>query len=291
MTEAIEQVIETRPRDIGGFEVRRLLPHAKRRMVGPFIFFDHMGPAQFGPGEGIDLRPHPHIGLATVTYLFEGEIVHRDSLGMEQTIRPGDVNWMTAGRGIVHSERTDPARRDRGQSLNGIQTWVALPKHLEEIEPAFAHHPKASLPVIKRDGVCMRLIVGSAFGETAPAAVYSGIFYLHVQAKAGSRFTLPAALGERAVYSVEGALRIDGAPLAPAQMAVLRDGTDVEISAAEDASMMLAGGATMDGPRHIWWNFVSSSKDRIEQAKADWKGGAFPKVPGDETNLIPLPDK
>jgi hypothetical protein len=226
MSDAIELVIEPRPRDIGGFEVRRVLPVARRRMVGPFVFFDHLGPAAFAPGTGMDVRPHPHIGLATVTYLFEGEIVHRDSLGIEQPIRPGDVNWMVAGRGIVHSERTGDGPRAAGHDLHGIQTWIALPRADEETEPRFAHHPAADLPEIERDGAVMRLIVGSAFGERAPAVVFSPTFYLDVRAAAGARVAFPEEHPERAVYVVEGSADVDGTAVGAGNMAVLRDGAD-----------------------------------------------------------------
>lgn len=289
MRDAVDLVIEPRPRDLGGFEVRRVLPAAGRRTIGPFVFFDHMGPADFAPGTGIDVRPHPHIGLATVTYLFDGEIEHRDSLGYDQPIRPGDVNWMVAGRGIVHSERTGDALRAAGHRLHGLQTWVALPRTHEETDPSFVHIPSAELPEIEREGARMRVIVGSAFGATAPAPVFSGTLYVEVKAPAGTRLPLPDEHAERALYLVSGGLEIDGRAIEPGTMAVLVDGTDPEIVATEDCHAVLAGGAPMDGPRHLWWNFVSSSKERIEQAKADWRESRFDRVPGD-TEFIPLPD-
>ena len=287
---AIAKVIDPRPRDLGGFEVRRVLPAAGQRLVGPFIFFDHMGPAQFAPGKGVDVRPHPHIGLATVTYLFEGEIVHRDSLGFEQPIRPGDVNWMTAGRGIVHSERTDPREREHGARLHGIQSWVALPTDAEETEPAFHHHPMSTLPVVERGGVSMRLIAGAAYGLRSPAATHSDMFYLAAEAPSGGEVEIPTGYEQRAVYVVDGAVSVAGERYEAGRMIVVAaDHTD-PVSAGEGARFMLLGGAPIDGPRHIWWNFVSSSKERIERAKDDWKNDRFARVPG-EDEFIPLPDE
>jgi redox-sensitive bicupin YhaK (pirin superfamily) len=286
---APETVIVPRSRDIGGFEVRRALPSMQRRLVGPFVFFDHMGPAVFAAGTGLDVRPHPHIGLATITYLFDGEILHRDSLGSVQPIRPGDVNWMTAGRGIAHSERTDPELRASGTTLAGIQSWVALPKRDEEIDPSFVHHPRASLPVMEGEGVTLRLIAGAGFGLRAPVAVFSGMFYADAALKAGARLTLPAEYEERAIYVAKGEIEIAGQRFPEGQLLVFRPGDAIDLRASVDARVLLLGGEPMDGPRHIWWNFVSSSKDRIEQAKADWKAGRFGPVPG-ETEFIPLPD-
>ena len=283
-------VIEPRARDLGGFSVRRILPVARRRMVGPFVFFDHMGPAAFPAGEGIDVRPHPHIGLATVTYLFEGEILHRDSLGIVQPIRPGAVNWMTAGRGIVHSERSGPEERARDARLHGIQSWVALPRGDEETAPAFHHHPAETLPVVERDGAHMTLIAGTAYGANSPVATFSPTFYLDAVLEAGAAIDLPAEHEERAVYVVEGGVTLAGEDLAAGRMAVLAPGGAPRITAKEASRLMLLGGAPMDGRRTIWWNFVSSSKDRIEQAKADWTAGRFPEVPG-ETEFIPLPER
>jgi redox-sensitive bicupin YhaK (pirin superfamily) len=286
----IELVIEPRSRDLGGFEVGRVLPVAGRRTVGPFIFFDEMGPAAFAPGRGIDVRPHPHIGLATVTYLFEGEIHHRDSLGYHQPIHPGDVNWMTAGRGIVHSERTGPEERARAGRLHGIQSWVALPKAAEETEPAFHHHPGDSLPLVERDGVRMRLIAGAAYGARSPVAVFSDMFYLDAAVPGGAALDLSDEYAERAVYIVSGTIEVAGESHGRGRMLVFAPEVQVTVRAVEPARLMLLGGAAMDGPRHIWWNFVSSSKDRIEQAKAEWKAGGFPPVPG-ETEFIPLPEE
>ncbi|WP_428408871.1 pirin family protein [Hyphococcus sp.] len=292
---SIDIVIEPRMRDLGGFTVGRVLPYAKRRTVGPFIFFDEMGPAEFPPGAGIDVRPHPHIGLATVTYLFDGEIRHRDSLGFDQVIRPGDVNWMIAGRGIVHSERTDDAPRKNGQTMHGIQSWFALPEADEETAPEFHHHPKASLPVIERPGLLMRLIAGSAFGETSPAKTFSPMFYLGVEAKAGADIPLPQEYEERALYILAGAVDIDGARHKRGSMIVFAKNAVPMIAAAEDSKLMLLGGAPI-GERKIWWNLVSSSQERIEKAKADWTASAAQNfqgtvftLPPDETEHIPLP--
>jgi redox-sensitive bicupin YhaK (pirin superfamily) len=287
---APETVIVPRSRDIGGFEVRRALPSAQRRMVGPFVFFDHMGPALFQPGKGIDVRPHPHIGLATVTYLFDGEILHRDSLGTVQPIRPGDVNWMTAGRGIAHSERTGPEARAAGGTLAGIQSWIALPKRQEETEPGFAHFPKAQLPTIEAEGVKLRLIVGAAFGLRAPAPVFSDMFYADAALAAGARLVLPAEYEERAIYVADGAIEIAGQTFGSGQLLVFRPGDAIDLRAQAASRVLLLGGEPMDGPRHLWWNFVSSSKERIEQAKADWKAGRFGPVPGD-AEFIPLPEE
>lgn len=287
--EPLEMVVVPRSRDLGGFEVRRVLPAVKRRMVGPFIFFDQMGPSVFADGRGLDVRPHPHIGLATVTYLFEGVIVHRDSLGSEQVIRPGDVNWMTAGRGIVHSERSDEVTRERGGRLWGIQSWVALPKSKEETEPDFRHHPGETLPELDNDGVKLRLIAGAFGGERSPVATASETLYADVRMEQGAKLSIPPDYEERAVYPVSGAIEVGGMRHDPMQLLVLRPGIEVVASALEPARLMLLGGEPADGPRHIWWNFVSSSKARIEQAKADWKAGNFDPVPGDDER-ISLPE-
>lgn len=294
---SISIIIEPRTRDLGGFTVGRVLPFAKRRTVGPFIFFDEMGPADFAPGTGIDVRPHPHIGLATVTYLFDGEIRHRDNLGFDQVIRPGDVNWMTAGRGIVHSERTDEAPRKNGQKMHGVQSWVALPEAAEETAPAFHHHPKASLPVMTRDGLVMRLIAGTAFGETSPVETFSPIFYLGAEAEKGANIPLPDDHEERAIYVLDGAVEIDGERHERGRMIVFEPGAMPEIIATSPSRLMLLGGAPI-GKRFIWWNLVSSSEERIEKAKADWtasaaanfKGTIF-TLPPDESEHIPLPSE
>jgi len=283
-------LLKPHTKDLGGFTVRRLLPGFPHKLVGPFIFFDHMGPADFAPGQGIDVRPHPHIGLATVTYLFDGAMMHRDSLGTLQRIEPGDVNWMTAGSGIVHSERSPAPERAAGHRLHGIQTWVALPATQEEIAPAFTHVPRAQLPVITRPGVEMRLIVGTAFGETAPTPFYSPIFYLAADLAAGATLLLPPEHEERAVYVVEGDLVADGVPVPAQHLAVLAPGGDAILASSTGARVMLFGGAKLDGDRFIWWNFVSSAREKIEAAKARWLAQGFPPVP-DETEFIPLPEK
>jgi hypothetical protein len=287
---ALESVIVPRTRDLGdGFEVRRALPSAQRRMVGPFVFFDQMGPVILGEGRGLDVRPHPHIGLATVTYLFDGEILHRDSLGTAQPIRPGAVNWMTAGRGIVHSERTPPELRAGESSLFGIQTWVALPKGREEMEPGFAHHSADALPVIEDEGRHLRLIAGSLYGERAPVEVFSEMFYADATLSGTARLDLPAEHEERAVWVAEGRIEVGGDVFDAGQMLVFRPGETVAIKALDFARLILFGGEAMDA-RHVWWNFVSSSAARIEQAKADWQAGQFPPVAG-ETEFIPLPEE
>jgi redox-sensitive bicupin YhaK (pirin superfamily) len=287
----LETVIVPRARDLGGFEVRRALPCRARQMVGPFIFFDQMGPAEFGAGRGIDVRPHPHINLATVTYLFEGEIVHRDSLGTIQPIRPGAVNWMTAGRGIVHSERTGAELRARGSRLFGIQTWGALPAAHEETEPGFTHYGEADLPVLDAEGKRVRLMVGRAWGLASPVRTFSDTIYADVTLDPGTALPVDAAHEERAVYVVAGAVDIAGDRFPAGKFVVLRPGDPITIGndASDAARVAIVGGETMDGPRHIWWNFVSSRRERIEQAKADWKAGNFGTVPGDAEEFIPLP--
>jgi redox-sensitive bicupin YhaK (pirin superfamily) len=290
MPDAVELVIEPRERDLGGLVVRRALPSSKRRMVGPFIFFDHMGPAEFPPGGGLDARPHPHIHLATVTYLFEGEILHRDSLGFALPIRPGAVNWMTAGRGIVHSERTPHERRAAAHRLHGIQTWVALPRADEDAPPAFHHHPEASLPAWREDGAALRLVAGAAFGRRAPVAVFSDLFYVDATLAPGARVVLPDRLGERGVYVAVGSVAIGRETHPAGRLLVLPESVATAIAAGPDgARAILFGGAALDGERHVWWNFVSSAPERIERAKADWRDGRFPSVPG-ETERIPLPE-
>ena len=277
-------------RDLGGFSVRRLLPSAARRTVGPFVFFDHMGPADFAPGDGIDVRPHPHIGLATVTYLFEGAIEHRDSVGSVQRITAGDVNWMTAGRGIVHSERSPQDMRRTGARMQGIQTWLALPRALERCDPAFVHHPAATLPVIELPGVTMRLIAGSAFGRTSPVAVASSMFYIAVEMDAGASFVLPDEYAERAIYPLSGDISINEGALASGSMAVLNPSEPVTIQALSPTRLMLLGGAPLDGERFLWWNFVASNHAAIKEASERWQRGGFDMVPG-ETEFIPLPDR
>ena len=289
MTAAIAGVLQPHTKDLGGFQVRRLLPGHPFRMVGPFVFFDHMGPADFAPGRGIDVRPHPHIGLATVTYLFAGALMHRDSLGSVQKIEPGDVNWMTAGSGIVHSERTVPAYRETGGPLHGIQTWIALPQAHELAEPEFHHHPKATLPLVEMPGVTMRLIAGRAFGERAPARTFSDMFCLAVDMAPGAVFNVPPEHAERGLYLVDGEALVAGQMLEPQHMAVLAPGETVEVASGASTMLMLFGGEPLDGQRYIEWNFVASSRALIEEAKARWQAQAFEPVPG-ETEFIPLPE-
>ena len=287
----VDVVVVPRSSDLGGgFTVRRALPSARKRMVGPFVFFDQMGPVVLARGQGLDVRPHPHIGLATVTYMFTGEILHRDSLGSIQPIRPGEVNWMTAGRGIVHSERTPPELREVDAPVSGIQSWVALPRQHEETSPSFAHHATDELPVVEDGGAHVRLIVGALYGERSPVQTLSEMFYADVTLDEGAAIEVPATHEERAAYVVDGAVRIDRTDFDAAQLIVLKPGRAVSISGSRaPARLMLLGGEPMDGPRHIWWNFVSSSRERIEQAKADWQSGRFEPVPG-ETEFIPLPE-
>ncbi|MGD1880490.1 MAG: pirin family protein [Kiloniellaceae bacterium] len=292
LDDAVDIVIVPRVGDIGDFEVRRVLPFAKRRMVGPFIFLDEFGPVTLPAGKGLDVRPHPHIGLSTLTYLFEGEIMHRDSLGMVQAIRPGAANWMTAGRGIVHSERSDDAERARAAPLHGMQSWVALPLDHEETAPAFSHHAEADLPVIETGGAWLRLIAGTAYGARSPVTVFSDLFYLHAELQPGASLALPEEHAERAFYVVDGAVTLGGAEYGSATMVVVKPDIAVTVTATTASRLMLLGGAPLAGPggsrRHIWWNFVASTPERIEQAKADWRAGRFPAVPGDD-EFIPLP--
>ncbi|MCY1014188.1 pirin family protein [Pyxidicoccus sp. MSG2] len=289
---ALETIIMPRTRDLGdGFEVRRALPSMRRRMVGPFIFFDQMGPAVFRSGHGLDVRPHPHIGLATVTYLFEGQVLHRDSLGTVQTIQPGAVNWMVAGRGITHSERTPPGLRASGGKLYGIQIWVAAPKTHEEIAPGFAHTPAEALPVVEDAGARVRVIAGGLYGARSPVSTLSELFYADAVLAAGARLQVRASHEERAAYVAEGLVELEGQTYGPGQLLIFRPGAEVVVTASAQAGgrVLLFGGEPMDGPRHIWWNFVSSSRERIEQAKEDWKSGRMAAVPG-ETDFIPLPE-
>jgi hypothetical protein len=288
--DAIEQVIVPRARDLGGFSVRRALPAAGRQMVGPFIFFDQMGPAEFLIGTGIDVRPHPHIGLATVTYLFDGEITHRDSLGTALSIRPGELNLMTAGRGIVHSERTSAEERAKGPRLFGIQAWAALPRSHEEAAPTFAHYGAGELPRISGEGKTVRLAMGSLYGETSPAAFPHACFYAEAVLAPGATLPLDPDYDERAVFIASGEIDVAGETFAAGRLLVFRPGDRISILALSQARLVVLGGEPMDGPRHIWWNFVSSSKDRIDAAKADWKAKRFEPVPGDAEEFIPLPE-
>jgi len=290
MSSPIKAVLKPHLRDVGSLTVRRVLPAMAARLIGPFIFFDHMGPAILAPGVGLDVRPHPHIGLATVTYLFEGAIMHRDSLGSEQKIVPGDVNWMTAGRGIVHSERTPNEDRGRGLAMHGIQTWVALPLAHEDDEPSFEHHAAATLPEIERHGVTLRVIAGTAFGQTAPTTTFSGTLYVAAHFAPGSSFALEPEHDERGAYLVEGDLAIDGEALEAGLMAVLTPGETVTLASTKGATVMLLGGEKIDGERFIEWNFVASSREKIERAKVLWTNQQMGKVPG-ETEWIPLPER
>jgi redox-sensitive bicupin YhaK (pirin superfamily) len=288
--DALDVVIVPRTRDLGdGFSVRRALPHGRRQMVGPFIFFDHFGPVQFIAGNGMDVRPHPHIGLATVTYLFDGKILHRDSEGNVQEIAPGAMNLMTAGRGIAHSERTPDVERSAGQSMLGLQSWIALPAASEEIAPSFQHVSAATLPTTEDTGFAARIIAGSAFGKTSPVAMVSPWFYVEVTATAGTTLPLDPDHEERAIYLVDGEIDIAGDHHTGPCLLIFRPGDRITVRALTDCRMMFLGGDALEGPRHIWWNFVSSSRERIEQAKQDWKTGRFAAVPN-ESEFIPLPE-
>ncbi len=285
----IALLIESKSKDLGEFSVRRTLPAPDRQRVGPFIFFDHMGPVDFPAGTGVAVRPHPHIGLATLTYLFEGTILHRDSLGYVQPIEPGAVNWMTAGRGIVHSERTPPELHASGSRLHGLQIWLALPTEKEEIEPSFSHYPAETVPVVEANGARIQVVAGSAFGVTSPVVTTSDTFYLSATLAAGASLDVPVDVEERAVYVVSGTIRIDERELGVGTMAILEQGVPARVTATEPAIAVVLGGAKLPGKRFLYWNLVSSSRDRIEQAKNDWKNGRFAKVPGDD-EFIPLPD-
>lgn len=294
--DAIDTLIIPRSRDLGGFEVRRALPAPNRQMVGPFIFFDQVGPAELLTGQGIDVRPHPHIGLGTVTYLYRGEFHHRDSTGADQIIRPGALNWMVAGRGVTHSERTTPEGRSGPQSLLGIQTWVALPDSHEDMAPMFEHHGTRALPIIEDRGVTVRLILGNAYGAVAPARMFSETFYADVTLEAAARLPLPDDHEDRGIYIVEGSISIAGQDFEAPQMMVFRPGDRITVTAGgQGARLMALGGATFSGPRYIWWNFVASSKERIEEAKAEWRAGNWGEgrfdLPADDRDEhIPLPD-
>ncbi|PSS60502.1 hypothetical protein C6558_32335 [Ensifer sp. NM-2] len=294
--DAIETLIVPRARDLGGFEVRRALPAPTRQMVGPFIFFDQAGPAELVTGQGIDVRPHPHIGLGTVTYLYRGDFHHRDSTGVDQIIHPGELNWMVAGRGVTHSERTTATARSGPNSLFGIQTWLALPESNEDMAPMFEHHSKATLPVIEDRGVSVRLILGNAYGKTAPATMFSETFYADVTLEAGGRLPMPDNHEDRGIYIVDGSISIAGQSFEAPQMMVFRPGDRIAIAAGDrGARLMILGGATLSGPRYIWWNFVASSRERIEEAKAEWRAqkwgkGRFDLPIGDRDEHIPLPE-
>jgi redox-sensitive bicupin YhaK (pirin superfamily) len=288
--DALELVVVPRVRDLGdGFEVRRALPSDKRQMVGPFIFFDQMGPAQFLAGHGLDVRPHPHIGLATVTYLFDGRVMHRDSEGNAVEITPGAMNLMTAGRGIAHSERTPSQERRGGGRLSGIQSWIALPEAKEEIDPSFQHFDAADLPVVDTEGLWARVVAGSVLGERSRVGMFSDWFYAEVVLESGKTAPLDPDYEERAIYVVEGEITIAGESFEAPRLLIFRPGDRITVRANKRARLMFLGGSGLEGPRYIWWNFVSSRRERIEQAKEDWKTGRFEPVP-DETEFIPLPE-
>ncbi|MGN6374199.1 MAG: pirin family protein [Sphingomonas sp.] len=284
------QTIEPVTHDLGGFKVHRTLPNKARTMVGPFLFFDQMGPAHLSVGQGIDVRPHPHINLATVTYLFAGAIDHRDSLGTFATIEPGAVNLMTAGSGIVHSERSPSAERAVGPELSGIQTWIALPDGQEEMAPAFEHVARANLPVIADESARARVVMGSLWGQTAPTTTYAGTIYADIALAEGGAVPIDADADERAVYLADGEAMLDDLPLVPMTLYVLRPGSAATLRSTSGARVMLCGGEAFTTPRHVWWNFVSSSRERINEAKRAWKAGEFAKVPGDDKEWIPIPE-
>ncbi|MGI9264543.1 MAG: pirin family protein [Gammaproteobacteria bacterium] len=288
-TPLIELLIEPAEKDLGEFTVRRALPDKRRQRIGPFIFFDHMGPAEFPPNTGVNVRSHPHIGLATITYLFEGEILHRDSLGYIQPIRPGEINWMTAGKGIVHSEKVTPELFASGQKLHGLQTWVALPLEHEEAEPRFEHYGADGIPKLRRDGVQINVVIGTAYGETSPVQAASETLYVEALLDAGAELELPEAQ-ELGVYIVAGSIELAGQSISGGTLVVLANGRSATVSASDGAHIMICGGDTLEGDRIVWWNFVSSSRERLEQAKRDWRDGKFDEVPG-EPDFIPLPEK
>jgi len=285
----LEAILRGHPRDVDGFTVTRLLPSLARKHVGPFVFCDHLGPSVLPPGRGLDVRPHPHIGLATVTYVLEGEIMHRDSLGSEQAIRAGAVNWMTSGRGIVHSERTPPEVRQAGSRMHVMQLWVGLPKAFEEVAPEFHHHPEHTLPDFSEAGCRVRVLAGTAYGRTSPVRTFSELFYAEASIPKGASLSVPEGHEERGVYVISGALCFGEQPIEERCLAVFTAGGAPLVSATADSRVLLLGGAPLDGPRYIDWNFVSSSTARIEEAKAAWRAGQFPKVPGDDIEFIPLP--
>jgi len=288
-TSVVELLIEPAEKDLGEFTVRRALPDKRRQRVGPFIFFDHMGPAVFPPGTGVNVRSHPHIGLATITYLFEGEILHRDSLGYVQAIRPGEINWMTAGKGIVHSEKVSPELLESGQKLHGLQTWVALPIAHEETEPRFEHYSADGIPVLDQEGAKITVVIGTAYGQTSPVKAASETLYVEIKLEPGAGINLPAA-EELGVYVVSGNIELDSQAVSDGVLAVLKKGASASVNTAGGAHIMICGGDTLEGERIVWWNFVSSSRERLEQAKRDWKLGNFAEVPG-EPDFIPLPEK
>jgi redox-sensitive bicupin YhaK (pirin superfamily) len=289
MSDTVSLIIPAREKDLGGFQVRRVLPFAKHRMVGPWIFFDHMGPADFAPGIGINVRPHPHINLATVTYLFSGAILHRDSLGTRSVIVPGDINLMVAGKGIVHSEREEEDTQTKTRHLDGLQLWLALPEADEEMDPAFFHYDTDEIPGFSKDGVSVRVMMGEAYGLASPVKTYAQTLYAEFKLAAGKAIDAPMTAEDRAINACAGAQEIDGQRLEPYQMAVLATGAEAKITALDEAHFVMIGGEPLT-ERHIYWNFVSSRPERIEQAKADWQAQVFPKVPGDDLEFIPLPE-
>lgn len=288
--QTIERIFSPRPHDVGGLMVGRVLPYVERRAVGPFVFLDHMGPADMAAGQALDVRPHPHIGLSTLTYLFNGDMFHRDNLGNAIEIVPGEVNWMTAGGGIAHSERTSPAERKIAHRVHGLQCWVALPKAQEEIAPEFWHYEPRAIPRLEREGAKLSVVAGEAYGKTSPVKVYSPLFYVDVQIEAGAHLEMPGGYADQAVYVIAGEIEVDGTRIAERNMVVFNRGSDGAVRALSASHVLLLGGEPFPEPRHIWWNFVSSSRDRIEQAKADWKAGRFARIPGDEQEFIPLPE-
>lgn len=289
--DAVETIIIPRTSDLGNFEVKRALPSRQKRMVGPFIFWDEMGPGEFLTGQGLDVRPHPHIGLSTVTYLYQGSLHHRDSLGTDQEISPGALNLMSAGRGIVHSERTGAAVRRAPSHLFGIQSWLAQPKNLEDSAPSFLHAGAEELPVLEGEGKKLKIILGQAYGSQSPVKTDWETLYLDIELQKGASLPIPLETEERALYALDGSLEIGGEIFSPHQMIVLKPGREVTIKALEKTRLALLGGQVMDGPRYVWWNFVASSQERIEEAKENWKQGRFDKVPGDEIEFTPLPTK
>ena len=287
---AIELVIEPRIHNLGAFDVRRSLPVREQRSVGPFVFFDHFGPAELPPEQPINVRPHPHIGLSTLTWLFDGAMMHRDSLGYQQEILPGEVNWMTAGSGIVHSERSPERLLHQAQSIHGLQTWLALPREHEETAPGFQHHTADKLPHISEHGMQATIIAGQAWGQQAPVAVFSDTLYVDVRLQKGVKLDLGTEHEERAIYAITGQVAVAGTEYPTGHILVIKQDQAAVIEAIADAHLVLIGGARLDGERHIWWNFVASSKQRIEEAKADWREGRFATIPSDEDEFIPLPD-
>lgn len=286
---AIRAILHPRDRDLGGFSVRRLLPAEEVRAVGPFVFFDHLGPAVFPPGQGLDVRPHPHIGLATVTYLFAGELLHRDNLGHVQAIRPGEINWMTAGRGIAHSERSPSEVRAAGHTVHALQLWVALPEEFEETAPEFCHYAAGQLPTVERPGFTVRVMIGEAFGVASPVAIFSPTLYLEIRAEKGAAIALPGGSEELGVYVVAGALEARNQVLAAHSLAVFDPAPGTVLTATEESRLVMIGGRSL-GRRTVWWNLVASRRELIERAKAEWRGGSFPPIPG-ETEYVSLPDE